>query len=534
MGTPRLFKPLHTSIFIFHICAKRSTQARPAMTEAKRNAQKRQPRNQRPETRPSPTHFLCLPLVNSTSLPQLESSIAAFKKAHPPAPVAEPPLDRDQSANEHDVLRPLIPDGSVRPLGTLHLTLGVMSLPTKQRLEEALAFFQSLDLAALMREAERVAIELREKRNPHLRSVQPERDVGDGASRECAVQMPQIPEPLSVSLESLHALPRAKAATVLHSSPVDATGRLYPFCVMLRDKFIEAGFILNGSNGKPDSKNSTQTGQVQSISNQNDAQDPNCKDVLIDDKPLLENLPIHLAEESSSNQQSQQAQPSQPHSDSGIIATLKKLDPYTAALSRKPKPRPLLLHATLVNTIYVHGRPRPQAANTPNPTRKGNHKPQRLEIDARDLLARYRDYYADETRTTPRAEAVPSTTQTNETGTSAETSSGNSVSPLSSVSETEAVGNEHTNPATSASAASVPQYPFVWAKEIPLESVCICEMGAKKLDIDAEDSDSGLNARLGEMYTAVAQRSLNSSSSPLSSSTGPGSEGSVNGGVKLE
>lgn len=37
-----------------------------------------------------------------------------------------------------------------------------------------------------------------------------------------------------------------------------------------------------------------------------------------------------------------------------------------------------------------------------------------------------------------------------------------------------------------------------------MESVCICEMGAKKLNPD----EGGLNARLGEEYKVVAERSL--------------------------
>ena len=41
--------------------------------------------------------------------------------------------------------------------------------------------------------------------------------------------------------------------------------------------------------------------------------------------------------------------------------------------------RPLLLHATIVNTIYVKGR---------NKGRKG----QKLELDARDLISKYEDY----------------------------------------------------------------------------------------------------------------------------------------------
>jgi activating signal cointegrator complex subunit 1 len=57
-----------------------------------------------------------------------------------------------------------IPNGALHPIGTLHLTLDVMSLPTKERLDEAVAFFQSLGLACLMREVERIESITREAR----------------------------------------------------------------------------------------------------------------------------------------------------------------------------------------------------------------------------------------------------------------------------------------------------------------------------------------------------------------------------------
>lgn len=464
------------------------------MTEARPQGPK-QPRNQRPKKRPPLTHFLCLPLVDSTSLPQLESSIAAFKAAHPPVPVAELPNARNQTAaHEQDASRPLIPEGAIRPLGTLHLTVGVMSLPTPERLEQALSFFESLDLAALMREAERVAIQSRRRRN----AQDPCAEIAQGSEQQ----------PLSISLESLHALPRAKAATVLHASPVDPTGRLYPFCVMLRDKFLEAGFLQGEFNkGKNSHENNSTQANEQSAPvsvAQNDTQPAqgtsDCNDVKDDDKLLPDELPSALAEESLV----QRERVHDPLSPSTSAPTNKVLGPYEAALSRKPKPRPLLLHATLVNTIYVKGRPKTQPVDAANGTKRRS-KPERLEFDARGLMAQYRDYYSDETRMTPRARVASTPTsqsvgQELSTETAVEDSASSSSSS-SSVSEGE-IGHKRKNP----SAASQPRYPFVWAKEIPIDSVCICEMGAKRLEDDAENP--GWNARLGEKYTIVAQRGL--------------------------
>ncbi|KAJ6127271.1 hypothetical protein N7523_002883 [Penicillium sp. IBT 18751x] len=396
------------------------------MTGAKRNAPKQQDRNQRPEKRPPLTHFLCLPLVNPTSLSQLESSVASFKANYRPVPVT----DLSATSTRQDA-RAIIPEGAIRPLGTLHLTIGVMSLPTVNQLADALRFFHSLDLAGLMREAGRVATELRERRKSHNSSISATDDPRHIRSRTSTAEASRDLGPMHVTLQSLHSLPRAKAATVLHAFPEDPTGRLYPFCLMLRDKFIEAGFIQN---------------------------------------------------ENKDNQAHDQkfAQDDRPQSESKLAP--QALDPYTVALNRVPKPRPLLLHATIVNTIYV--RRQPKAKPDVGHSNRAKNKPSRLEIDARDILARYQNYYFDEARTIPR-QAPPSRSEA-----------------------MEGTQNEDNRGASQPTKVS-PQYPFVWAKDIPIDTVCICEMGARKLPLDSENAN--LNKRLGEKYTVVAQRSLSAS-----------------------
>ncbi|CAI7601516.1 unnamed protein product [Penicillium pancosmium] len=424
------------------------------MAEAKRNAfgSKPQPRNQRPEKKPPLTHFLCLPLVN-----ELETSVATFKAACPPVPVAELPHSPG-TAVQQDISRPLIPHGALRPLGTLHLTLGVMSLAKKDRLNEALTFFHSLDLRALMREAERVAGDLRAMQlsTKDLRGV-------NTPSESCHATFSHSNE-FMISLESLHALPRAKTATVLHASPVDPTGRLYPFCIMLRDKFIEAGFIVGEGEMKSDMKNI--------VPNKDAKPSSACPDLAVE-----ENVSHKQAESRAGH---------------FTVTREPKLDPYETALARKPKPRPLLLHATLVNTIYVRGRPKARRGD--GPKHKGG--PKRIEFDARHLLARYRNYYIDEARTIPRN--------------------------LSSF-------IQHDENARD----SEGQIPFIWADKIPIDSICICEMGAKKLDLDnaamADPVSAMWSARLGEKYTVVAQRTIGS----MGASSRPISQGSVDGGVSL-
>lgn len=435
--------PLNELVFPFHLGVKYSTSTRTIMTGAKQDGPKQVARHKRPEKRPPLTHFLCLPLVNSSSISQLESTFATFKTEYPPVPVANL-----SNASNRQRARATIPEGAVRPLGTLHLTLGVMSLPTKDRLVEVLQFFHSLDLVGLMREAERVATGLRGKRKSHVRSNNTDGGPEAIGPQGHVTRASQDPDPIHVSLQSLHCLPRAKAATVLHAYPEDPTGRLHPFCVMLRDKFIEAGFILGEDKDKQK--------DYQKDKHTNDRKD---------------------------------AEGEQPPSESEIAPV--PLDPWTAALHRKPKPRPLLLHATIVNTIYVRGRSNPKP-DGPNP-KKDKNKSRRLEFDARDILARYRDYYVDEARTIPRTD------------------------PATYVESTSAAENED-NRGEIVSTTSSPQYPFVWAKDIPIDTVCICEMGARKLSLDAEDAE--LNERLGEKYTVIAQRNLQASPSSISVTAG--------------
>lgn len=380
------------------------------------------------EKKPQLTHFLCLPLVNSTSLPQLETSLATFK--------ASIPLSPHQHPNPRAPTQPLIPDGALRPIGTLHLTLGVMSLTTPERLDDALQFFHSLDLAAMAREAEAIASKHKDGKGTKIQ--QPASAAGSDL-----VLSTGAPRPFTISLESLHALPRARAATVLHAAPVDATSRLYPFCEMLRNKFLEAGFLVGEYKGKDPNRNNGQASNERQESNLNPDK-PACEEL------AAENAPTHLP-----------LQPSQ-------------------IPARTPKPRPLLLHATVVNTIYVKGRRRGPGSGD------RNHRTTRYMFDARDLLAQYRDYYLDSLRTEPRARQVVS-------------ASGEEAGDGS--------GEESKNQAEEV-VPTADKYPFAWAREFPLESICICEMGAKKLQADLDTDPTGMDHRLGEKYTVVSERSL--------------------------
>ncbi|KAI1175767.1 kinase A anchor protein [Nemania sp. FL0916] len=205
--------------------------------------------------RASPTHFLCIPLITAKSRQQLSTRVSAFR-----ADITSP--------ESFDV-----PDEAVRPVGTLHLTLGVMSFPKNDGLSSAVELLKTIVprqiIADIIPPAE-VKHETQE--------VEPLRT---------------LPARLSVTLKGLHTMQSAAKASVLYAPPVDTDGVLTKFCEKLRSSFQEAGLMVEEN-------------------------------------------------------------------------------------------RPLLLHATILNTIYVKGRKASKGG-------KGRHR-DKLTIDARQILERYDDY----------------------------------------------------------------------------------------------------------------------------------------------
>ncbi|KAI2468255.1 kinase A anchor protein [Annulohypoxylon bovei var. microspora] len=162
---------------------------------------------------PSPTHFLCLPLVTRASRHQLSASLSAFS-----ADVTSP----DSFA---------IPEQAIRPLGTLHLTIGVMSFPKDEGLEKAVALLKTLvprSVLANVKAAEATSATAISAREP------------DSTTKEPSGSLPPL---LSLTLRGLHQMQSASKTTVLYASPADAEGTLLRFCENLRSTFQEAGLM---------------------------------------------------------------------------------------------------------------------------------------------------------------------------------------------------------------------------------------------------------------------------------------------------
>jgi len=147
----------------------------------------------RPNSRP--THFLCLPLVSSTTRLQLETALRVFG---------------ENAAQRNDGFTQKL-TSAVRPVGTLHLTLGVMTLEPISRYEAAVALLSSL--------------------NPRefLRTLETSAALGQ--------------ENLVVSLESLTSMHNPTDTSILYAEPRDSTSRIQAFAEHVLAVFKEKGFI---------------------------------------------------------------------------------------------------------------------------------------------------------------------------------------------------------------------------------------------------------------------------------------------------
>ncbi|KAI0113760.1 AKAP7 2'5' RNA ligase-like domain-containing protein [Nemania sp. FL0031] len=157
--------------------------------------------------RPTPTHFLCIPLITAKSRQQLSTSLSSFRA--------------DVTSLESFG----VPDEAIRPVGTLHLTLGVMSFPKNEGLDKAVALLKTIIPRQILADVTAPAA------------------LDQQGTR--AVEPPgPLPSPLSVTLKSLHTMQSAAKASVLYAPPLDTDGVLTKFCEKLRSAFQDAGLMI--------------------------------------------------------------------------------------------------------------------------------------------------------------------------------------------------------------------------------------------------------------------------------------------------
>jgi activating signal cointegrator complex subunit 1 len=149
------------------------------------------------------THFLCLPLVNSSSKAELEASLQRFRRI---VTTLNAPLNTV----------PKLPLEAIRNVESLHLTLGVMSLGD-EKLQEAIKLLNGLDIHEL------------------YTSVAPS-------------EIPSTSETapaLTISLRSLVSMHTPTDTSVLFADPHDPSERLRTFAENLHAKFRDAGFLID-------------------------------------------------------------------------------------------------------------------------------------------------------------------------------------------------------------------------------------------------------------------------------------------------
>lgn len=164
-----------------------------------------------------------------------------------------------------------IPVKAIRPVGTLHLTIGVMSLKEEGRVEGAVDCLRGVDLGGLLGGAKGESRSTIREDDIEQRGKYPIDPAGrqmSGSASAAKLEVidrmsipgtkeamqppegstgtgsPPPPPPLTLSFTGLKSMQSPKSTSFLYVPPTDTTGRLYPFCQSLRDHFTAEGFML--------------------------------------------------------------------------------------------------------------------------------------------------------------------------------------------------------------------------------------------------------------------------------------------------
>ncbi|KAL9585696.1 MAG: hypothetical protein Q9203_004149 [Teloschistes exilis] len=180
-----------------------------------------------PKKTPKLTHFLCLPLITQHSTPQWQKSLQQFTKDVIVPPQTSPNSAASPNGNDEGSEPSVaIPSKAIRPLGALHLTIGVMSLSNEEKLNAATALLKRLDITKLL-----------------LSAQQPESDLEGEADQKSGSSSPKR-SPLLLSFTTLQSMHSPQSTSMLYVPPTDNTGRLYPFCQALKARFTQEGLMV--------------------------------------------------------------------------------------------------------------------------------------------------------------------------------------------------------------------------------------------------------------------------------------------------
>ena len=153
--------------------------------------------------KPPLTHFLSIPLVTPTSRPRLSLALSSLRTDLCTPNVLGGP--------------PLLPPDAIRPVGSLHLTLGVMSLQQQDSLDRAVDLLQTLRA----------------------------REILAGAMTSATASAPDESSSLLLSLRGLRPMGNPAKASILYASPLDAAGTLQRFSEAVRALFLAEGLVVD-------------------------------------------------------------------------------------------------------------------------------------------------------------------------------------------------------------------------------------------------------------------------------------------------
>lgn len=179
--------------------------------------------------KPVLTHFLCLPLVTAASRPQWQASLQK--------------LDSDVASS------PSLQNlrfGACRPLGTLHLTFGLLSLETEERKRAA------CDLLRSSRVLNVVYGKIDSSRSASVTSssIQPSNPTSTKPSEVSVIKQQTLdPEPQGspfyITLSGLHSMGSPSSTTVLYAAPEGTASRLHNLCTAIRELFKSANLLVH-------------------------------------------------------------------------------------------------------------------------------------------------------------------------------------------------------------------------------------------------------------------------------------------------
>ena len=168
------------------------------------------------------THFLCLPLITDANRPPLSAALSKLRQ-------------------DVENLTP-VPPKAVRPVGTLHLTLGVMSLSSEQ-LDDVSKHLQELDIGQVLR-----GITTQKLAEEAYDTPTVSENFGPVAHLNLDPSDPALaPDPgsLVIELTGLVPMQKPKQTSILYAEPRDASRRLLRFASSVKGSFEQNGWVVH-------------------------------------------------------------------------------------------------------------------------------------------------------------------------------------------------------------------------------------------------------------------------------------------------